>query len=283
MWDIADHYIWVGLLLLFIVSFFVPKKEGMSKKTAEKTAKAYRGRHQYQTVTPQAFPKNDLAYYEDTQHLLEERGFRLLGDLENLTLKEIHPNMMTFIRCMTSADGTISAGIYDVRYTGWIRLLQLVRLIPKKLQMLDLETEFNDGTFLCTSNSKDLDQLDAPPAIRYIQYPQDTDLMDLLNVHCGVIAQWTAQNENYTPLRVSTLEEGLEAQHRMQDLKNIHRQEVGLLTREEMQRIAGGKMTHGAEEMLREHQKLSSGELHVEKPTHHKEYTDHGDDLQSDS
>ena len=271
MWEIIENYIWITLLILFVLSFIVPRLMGTSKKTAHQTAKVFSGRHQFQIVTPLAFPGKRLGFYESTQRFLEGQGFRWLGDIEDLTLTETHPNMRTFIRCMISADGTISGGIYDVELKGWMRLLQLIGLLPRKLQVLDLETEFNDGTYLCTSNSKGLDQLDAPPSIRKIQYPQHTDLMDLLNVHRGVLAQWTAQDPEYLPLRISSLEEGLEAQHRMQDLQNSFRKQVGLLTREEARRMAGGWMSLGAEEILREHNKLASGELQVNKPEHFRE------------
>jgi hypothetical protein len=112
------------------------------------------GTHEYRQVNSRiGFPGVDHAAYDALEQLLESEGFLLLGDYEDVTLNRRFSLMRTFLRAMTSADGTITAGIYALRLVGPLSLLGLAGLLPCWTPMLDLDTELTDGTLVETGCS----------------------------------------------------------------------------------------------------------------------------------
>jgi len=239
---------------------------GSSGDPVKATEKLYAGPHEFRGAAPQEFPHLDLAFYDETQAWMEGHGFRVLGDVEDVTASSAYPNMRTFLRVMVSNDGTVPAACYHVNLRGWMRVLQWVGVLPRVLKVLDFETEFNDGTFLTTSNSKGLDMMSEVPGHRKVQYPQATSFEEMLEVHRSILAQWTRADPSYQPLRMSSLDDVMASQKRSQQITSEFRQKSGYVSEEEMQRMAGGAMTLPAQQLLREFEKVRTGDLKVDKP-----------------
>src|SRR6185503_2578033 len=67
--------------------------------------------HEYATVDARKFKHLDLAFYEQSQLLLETHGYRFLADREDLTLRR-NSGLRIPLRVMVSGDGVTAAGIY---------------------------------------------------------------------------------------------------------------------------------------------------------------------------
>ncbi len=79
----------------------------------------FAGKHEYRVVDASVdFPGVDHVSYEALEQLLRQEGFVLLGDIEDVTVTRKYPLMRTFIRKMVSADGTITASLYDLAMIG---------------------------------------------------------------------------------------------------------------------------------------------------------------------
>src|SRR5262249_31324249 len=116
-------------------------------------------KHDWVPATASQFKHLDLAFYDDGQRFLEQQGFRVLGDEENVTLR-MPGNPRTFVRILLSKDQIITGGLYHFK-PGWM----LRVLSARDAKVMDLETWFSDGSFVCTSNAELAAKLDFPPSI----------------------------------------------------------------------------------------------------------------------
>ncbi len=229
----------VSWLITLLLRRFTPRDA--AKNILETSRGLYSGRHEYRVVSPSEFAGLDIDYYDWMQQFLAGYGFRHVADIENVTLARKMPQARAFIRSMLSRDGTVTAGIYDVRFGGLMRLLQMLHMLPRDVRSLDLETELSDGTFITTSNSLGADRTSSPPQIRKLQYPRTTPPAELLDLHWQAVQESLAQRPGVAPIAFSTFEELLEAQHRQQELKNAHYASIGYMDRAELMGIADGK------------------------------------------
>ena len=248
----------ISWLISWLLSRLGPRRS--AKAILDTQKKLYSERHEYRTVSAHDFRDLDLAYYDETQAWLEAQGFRHLGDVENVTLARTMPRARAFIRSMVSADGTISAGVYDVRLKSWMRLLQRLFVLPRDMRTLDLETELSDGTFVATSNNLGADAMTPPPGLDRSLYPRETLPEELLSCHTRAVKQALASSPGVTAVAHRTLDELLEAEHRLQAMKNAHRKSIGYVDRRELARIDGGKNPQAAQELADEIEAIKAEE-----------------------
>lgn len=208
----------------------------------------------YHPVSAAAFPWIPKEFYNQTQLDFERRGFRFVADIEDANLSKQYPLMRTFIRSMLSPDGVTAAGIYEVKMRGWMRALQWFGVLDRKLRGIDLETGFEDGSFLCTCVLKESNLLRDTPGIVRRVLPPGTPIDEALRVHQAAIQDHAQESR---PLVLSTLDDMCALQIRQRMLKNDHRQLTGYLTRVELMRTAGSKYAGTAAEVMDEIEKIA--------------------------
>jgi hypothetical protein len=110
-----------------------------------------------------------------------------------------------------------------------VSLLQVVQLFPRHLRVLELTSEIQ-GTFLVTANTHGVDRLEPPPEAKVERLPLDTPL-DVIR----------ARHE-------SRITEAARAHVAM----SRHRQKVGGLSHDELERLKGRPLSASEEAFLRE-------------------------------
>lgn len=199
----------------------------------------YQGDHDYASVDPRNFSWMSLDHYNRLTPALEERGFVYLEDLEDLTLTRAFPLTRTFVRCFSGAEGTIVAGVYDLKPRGWYRLLQMGGVLPKDLRTIDLETELTDGRFiLSTTADRKMASSDIPPEAEAEYYPRGMPLDEFLSDHTARVQAALDAHPGLDLVRVRTSSECRAMQTRLQRLKNKFKQGRGYLTGEDIARAS---------------------------------------------
>jgi hypothetical protein len=117
----------------------------------------------------------------------------------------------------------------------------------KQLLMCDLATEFTDGTFLATANTRGLDVTTAATGIDRRQHPLETPLPNLVRSHEAEKQKLLAAKARAGPgagagaitcVVVHTLADALASEQRQQAAKNAFRKQIGFIDPEEVRRIA---------------------------------------------
>jgi hypothetical protein len=231
-------------LLLWWISGFVPTDSAEAARDILQTQKAlYCGEHEFRVVAEprREFRGADFDYYARTQQVLERSGFDCLGDVEDVTTARQFPSMRAFLRVMSGDDGSVMAAIYHVRVSGFIRMMQIIGVVPRQMKMLDLETELSDGSFIVTCNSLGADTTGAVPRVARFQYARETPPAELLDLHRQQVQQALIRDRGLSPRPARTLDDVIAAQHRLQAIKNAHKQKIGYMDRHELANIAGGE------------------------------------------
>ena len=192
--------------------------------------------YEYAPVNASEFKHLDLAWYQSSQHWLETQGFAILGDEENLTFRRTSKGNRTLLRTMVGRDGTWLAYLYHFKPAGLARAVS-----AHGFRILELQTQFANGSFLCTSNAEAAGKLDSPPGVDALRLPHSTGLETILNAHAQRVAGFFTAHPGVAAVRLGTLEDVHRVQNVLQEIKAAYRRNVGI-TREELQRMAGSRL-----------------------------------------
>jgi hypothetical protein len=204
----------------------------------------------FRSVDENEFPAL-LETYRTVRSHLEGKAFRYLGDLEIVEVSLNAGSLMqrTYIRSLTSPDSTIVVGFFKksarrgrlarLLITGilnfrWIAAPRffLKQVVPRNI--FDVETEFSDGSFLVTSNAESAANLTWPRSIETEFHPVSTSIDFLLARHAQRLAARRVVSAAI-PLKVTSVGDVVETQHRQQMQKAAFRQTLNLVSKGELE------------------------------------------------
>jgi hypothetical protein len=203
-------------------------------------------------VSPAAFPEADLEFYDRARVAFERRGYHWIADVEDLTLTRIYPQNRTFLRLFVDAGSMIRASVYHLHPRGIVlSMLQLVQLYPRHLRVIELVSEVQ-GTFLVTSNTHGVDRLEPPPEARIERLPLVTHLDEIVKRHESRITELLRAHPERSPVHYETYEDVIASMARSHVAMARHRQKLGGLSRDELERLKGRPLSASEEAFLRE-------------------------------
>lgn len=203
-------------------------------------AAVYVPTHDYHRVEARDYSHLDLSFYDSTTEFLRGEGFTPMADVQDRTLEQAPGNVLhpVFIRAMVSAEGSTSAGIYHARIKPlWLRLLLFV-MGKSRMKVVDFETEFSDGTYVCTSNAMAASSMKLPPSIDVLYLSSRSSPSQVLKAHRDRVSRHASSHLGARALTVGSFEEMVCAQNRMNALKAAFRGELGGITKEELERLS---------------------------------------------
>jgi len=243
----------MGLWLVVAVAVGMRRPRGFGGMALRARLDAVYGEpHELAKVTPDAYPEADLEFYDRVKRELEARGYRFVADVEDLTMTRIYPQNRTFLRLCVDSGGMIRASAYHLHPRGAvISLLQLVQLFPRHLRVIELVSEIH-GTFLVTSNTHGVDRLEPPPEAKVERLPLATSIDDVVATHEKRITELLRQHPERTPVTFETYDDIVASMARAHVAMARHRQKVGGLSRDELERLKGRPLSATEEAFLRE-------------------------------
>jgi len=243
----------MGLWLVVAVALGLRRPRGLGGAALRARLDAVYGEpHELVRISPAAFPEADLDFYDRARRELEGRKYTWLADVEDLTLSRIYPQNRTFLRLFTDAGQMIRAGAYHLHPRGVVvSLLQLVQLFPRHLRVIELVSEIN-GTFLVTSNTHGVDRLEPPPEAKVERLPLGTPLGEIVARHEARITELLRTHPERMPVHFGSLEDVIASIARAHLAMARHRQKVGGLSRDELERLKGRPLSATEEAFLRE-------------------------------
>jgi hypothetical protein len=246
-------FLMMGLWLMVAVALGMRRPRGFGGAALRARLDAVYGEpHEFAKVSPSAFPEADVMFYDRAKRELEHKGYRMLGDVEDLTLSRIYPQNRTFLRLFTDAGRMIRASAYHLHPRGVvISMLQLVQLFPRHLRVIELVSEVG-GKFLVTSNTHGVDRLEPPPEAKVERMPLNTELVAVVARHEERITAYLREHPARAPVSFESLDDILASMARAHVAMARHRQKVGGLSRDELERLKGRPLSATEEAFLRE-------------------------------
>ncbi len=205
----------------------------------------------------------DLSAYADFGAWVEAQSFRHVADLEFRVLSQ--ESRTFFARSMTrafsSADGTISADYYQIKPRIWrvarklttgllnLRWIDSPAWAFKTLrtrQCVGFGSEFDDGSFIVTSNAETAGLISSPPSVDSLFFPFRTAPLTLLNAHKSRVASKLA---NFPGCRAIVVEDpaGLLQQYRrLIEEKRSYRAKLGWISKAEIDSMTNSPELAGA-------------------------------------
>lgn len=231
--------------------------------------------HSRAPAREEEFPHLDLSAYQAFREEMEAHGFRHLADYEVLDVTNSPGTVIarTFIRSMVSREGNVLAGYYQVKPRVWRRVKGLLtgllnlRLIDapagfiqamKTRHCVDVETEFDNGRFIVTSNAEAAAMLSQPPDLGNRYFPYGTPTGELLDVHYQRLVE-VLKGGGVKPLFVATIDDMYGMQNRQAAIKSAFRASMQWVTREDLHKLSGGNAQQ-TDDIYAELVKARSGE-----------------------
>jgi len=222
---------------------------------------AYAGEHEYSRVESDAFPDADLEFYRQATRAFEAQGFQRLADIEDLTLSRIHPDSRTFLRVFVDEGRMIRAAAYHVApRSALVAMLQVVRISPRPLYILELVSELPRGRFLSTSNTAGLVSLEQPPEMRIERMPPEAKLVALVERHRGRLTEALRRDPGGAPVTMESYDDMIASVQRSNLVAARHRAVQRGLSREELERLRGRPLDAIDEAFLAEIQRARAGD-----------------------
>lgn len=230
--------------------------------------------HEYRIVEDvrSDFPDIDHTWVGETQAHFERLGCHFVADIENITLCAIHPQMRTYIRTMLSPDGTIKVGIYHFKMRGMMGWMVRIFGMPTTQHVIDLESEFSDGTDLVITTARKSSMLHDPPHMTRCYAPVEATPGQLLQWAQSWV-EYIRETRGVEPTIMRNYEEMIAADHRQHARNAAYRRSVGYFTSEDAQQIAPNEtFARDGEQLsrliaeLNESKKAASGDKQEDQP-----------------
>jgi hypothetical protein len=222
---------------------------------------AYAAEHEYSRVEPDAFPDADLEFYRHATKAFESHGFRRVADLEDLTLTRIHPDSRTFMRVFVDDGRMIRATAYHVApRSALVAMMQVVRVTPRPLYILELVSELPRGRFLSTSNTGGLIALEQPPEVKTERVTPETKLVAMIEQHRARLTDALRRDPSKAPVTMETYDDTIASFQRFNGIVARWRAAQRGLSREELERLRGRPLDAIDEAFLAEVQRTKAGD-----------------------
>ncbi len=222
-----------GVFLLIYFKQPIDEHEA-AEEVAEEVSRLCIGKHEYAPVDARRFRHLDLEWLNAAQEKLEELGLPFLQDMENLTLARTS-SVKTFLRMHLGRQGTAMAALYHLKPGFAMR-----KMGAKEARVLDMESEFSNGHWICTGNAEAAGALASPPKVDALQLPAGTPIEAVVQAHDNRVKKFMAENPRTHLKRMNGIEDMLQAQDRLQEIKAGFRSEQGI-SKAELENITGMK------------------------------------------
>lgn len=255
VWDWVMIVVGGLFALLGLFAWRVGSPRRGAEKIDELNQQVYAGVHQRRIVdesTIRAYGL-DMEFYIRTTEELGHLGFRWLKDIVIVELEQNWMKCRSVIRTFLSSDGATMGGVYHARFGGFVGILSKIGVMPRKIQVTDLETELSDRTFVTTSDAPMAGKSSEFPGISRLFLPTRTSASELWEAHCEHVREELERREGRArPVILRTFEELCASQDRLQLLKSRHRNSPGFDAGAEVMRHGNAAVTPEQREMADE-------------------------------
>jgi hypothetical protein len=196
--------------------------------------------------------KLDQRFFRRTTELLQALYFTKVADYVDTHLEQTVLWSRAVLRAFLSSDGAVMAAVYDMRVTGWYRVLQWMGVISRDFRTKEFESELSDGSFVCTSDGGDAGKTLEFPGISRRFLPKATTPAELFAAHQDHVREMLSQHPGVTVVILRSFDDLCAAQDRQNRMKSRHRNSSDFDPAANIASVNGKSLTPAQEEMAQE-------------------------------
>ncbi len=183
-----------------------------------------REKHTYRPARDADWRGLSKPFYDETTREMQAAGFRPLGDyvLEELANAGCISGRAV-LRVFLDHNGYVQAAVAEIKIIGFAAVLQWLGVIPRKMRLVEFETELSDGRFIITHRVPIEDISGHPPEIAHHRVADDMTIAEMKRLHDSRVADALKASEGVTPLWFASVAEVLASQARQQRMKAKYR------------------------------------------------------------
>lgn len=182
----------------------------------------FQGAHEYRVARRDEITGLDWSGYDRVRLEMEERGFALLGGMEDMTMSRVKPELRNFVEVYAGMNGTVTVGTYTVY----------------GVHVVDCMSETPDGRAFVTTNAE-MNKLTPPPNWRGEVRPATTQTGELLDLHLARLVALKESESSVQLVGIRSMEDAIESAKRSSRASAEHRRSIGFLTRDELTALTG--------------------------------------------
>ncbi len=200
-----------------------------------------------------SFPEAHHEFYRRAQAQLEQLGFQPLGDIEYPTLRAIAPDSYTFLRVFAGPQAATAAAYH---FRG--PMPPPGSMTPRvENEIIEFRTILTDDAGILTSpRSAAAATEEVPGSFRFFENPALSPA-DLLEKHREHVVHVMNLRRGAAPRPIESLEEMIDSLRKGEQRRVNYRREIGVLTFEELRRMAPGMSPGVLRAVHREVQRLA--------------------------
>jgi hypothetical protein len=168
-----------------------------------------------------------------------------------LHVTEATPKLRTGLRVFGIQHGTIIGAAFHVKIRGLMGLIARIFNGRNNVRVVEFQTGFSDGRWIITNNSGDANGMSDHEQIQNNKLDPEVTPTEVLHKHIEFVrAQITPSGP--TPIVANTLEQILELEAQQHALQSSHREQVGPVTEEELEKLTPEVSSKDREEVAQE-------------------------------
>jgi len=198
-------------------------------------------RHDWVPARPSTQPKADWRSLDRLRPRLEALGLEYDADVELTSVKIARRMKRTpVLRCYLGDGGTISCGQYRIALRVWPWLaLDVFRRKGYSGDVVECETELDDGTLVATSNATQAGVWAQPAWVHAEHLPRRAAPADVVGRHRRRIAEHVDAQPGRRAVTFGSTAEVLRAQAARLKRRRRYRETLGWVTRDELAVLSG--------------------------------------------
>lgn len=227
--DMVSWIFWIATAVFLMGGGLMLWVRRLMRRDLHARKLAFEAPHERRVRAAADFPGVDLAMYDQLQAELDAAGFAFLGDVEDLTLARTHIGPGSPARYMVSSDGVVTAMLLQFRPSATARVLLASRGI-RTFFIVAMQTRFANGNiFLLTRCDQNTFIAEAPLVISDTIDPASsvTDMVDAVH-------KFLNGHPELVPVPIRNLDDLLECECYIDQLRREYRLKVGLVTQADL-------------------------------------------------
>lgn len=195
------------------------------------------------------YEKAAQRFCDKAEGLFKQQGYSVLGDFEPKGLAQ-QMGKRLFFRLFLSQDRTTNGSAYYIKPL-WPGLLSwiLLRLSGqwKVVRIVELESETADGRFILTNNTGDINAFAPAENVETVNLPLNTSPEEVFSRHH--VRLEALMSEGVELETFDSVEAIFAMQERLRRANNAHRERIGFVTDDELQKLLGKNYDRFAEKI----------------------------------